>query len=116
MFGPHTIFGTKKLGRIRAPGHLSPGSMHWTSLSNDLMHLKRTHLVSAVSFFPNSISRSVQLSFAFHSRSLFLLIFSFSFPPNVVHRIPGRKIYTIMNTMTREMQISPEISRGMSHR
>lgn len=97
-------------GRIRrqAISHLVP---HWTSLSSDLMHLKRTHLVSAASFFPNSISRPYNylspLSFSG------LAHYSLSLSPRLLYRIPGPGIYTVMSSMTREMQISAEISRGI---
>lgn len=103
----HALYSRVRGGRIRrqAISHLVP---HWASLSSDLMHLKRTHLVSAASFFPNSISRPYNyLSFSS------LAYYSLSLSPGPLCRIPGLGIYTVMSSMTREMQISAEISRGI---
>jgi len=75
------------------------------------MHLKRTHLVSAASFFPNSISRPYNylspLSFSDLAHC------SVSLSPGLLYWIPGAGIYTVMSSMTREMQISAEILRGI---
>lgn len=82
------------------------------------MHLKRTHLVSAASFFPNSISRPYnylsRLS-RFPAALAHNLSFSLSpSPSGLLYRNP--RIYTVMSSMTREMQISAEISRGIPAR
>lgn len=74
----------------------------WTSLSSDLMHLKRTHLVRAASFFPNSISCPYNYLSPVSFYAALLASYSSFLSLGPLYRVLRPRIYTVMNSMTRE--------------